>query len=88
MEREVKKGENMNYRKYTIRTCRTLHYCNICHESIRCGELYYDGGENRRVHRKCNDGECVYCGKPTGSKSILSCNLCGKKEDRELGKID
>lgn len=42
-----------DWRKYPIRTCRTLHYCELCGGDIRLGETYYDGGYARRIHTKC-----------------------------------
>ena len=42
-----------DYTKYKLRTCRTLHYCNICGEHIRDGQKYYDGGYDKRAHEKC-----------------------------------
>jgi hypothetical protein len=47
----------MNYHKYPIRICRTMHDCEICHQEIRLGEEYYDGGYKRRAHKSCIDGE-------------------------------
>ncbi len=43
----------MNYKKHKLRTCRTLQYCFICKEDIKCGEQYYDGGYNKRAHKQC-----------------------------------
>ena len=41
--------------QYPIRTCMTMHHCQICQKTIRMGEFYYDGGLSRRVHTVCAD---------------------------------
>lgn len=46
---------NIFYPNYPVRICRTIQYCNICRRDITCGEEYYDGGYNRRAHKKCVD---------------------------------
>lgn len=45
----------MNYTKYKIRTCRTLHFCEICKGRIEYGQKYYDGGYGKRAHDLCAD---------------------------------
>lgn len=39
--------------KYPKRTCRTMHDCCICKNTISYGEQYYDGGYSRRAHVIC-----------------------------------
>ena len=39
--------------KYPLRTCRSLHHCEICCGDIRMGERYRDGGYGRRAHESC-----------------------------------
>lgn len=43
----------IDYRKYPLRVCRTLHECGPCGEKITYGQAYYDGGYGRRAHRAC-----------------------------------
>jgi hypothetical protein len=43
----------MNYEKYPIRTCRTMHLCCICKNNIMNSQKYYDGGYHRRAHLNC-----------------------------------
>jgi len=45
----------MNYHKYPIRNCKSLHHCQICRKKITVGEDYYDGGYDRRAHKTCID---------------------------------
>lgn len=42
-----------DYTKYRLRTCQTLHWCELCATYIKIGEQYYDGGYGRRAHRIC-----------------------------------
>uniref|UniRef100_A0A6H1Z947 Uncharacterized protein n=1 Tax=viral metagenome TaxID=1070528 RepID=A0A6H1Z947_9ZZZZ len=51
-DREVMK-KKVNYVKYPIRTCQTLHHCEVCGEPIMAGERYHDGGPGRRAHTDC-----------------------------------
>ena len=41
--------------KYPLRTCRWMNMCRLCKETIAAGEQYYDGGYNRRFHKRCVD---------------------------------
>jgi len=43
----------INWEKYTVRTCMSLHECKLCSEKITLGEIYYDGGYGRRAHVAC-----------------------------------
>lgn len=43
------------YNQYPLRTCMTMHECQICGQRIDIGEEYYDGGLSRRVHKVCFD---------------------------------
>lgn len=43
----------LNVGKYPLRTCRTMHECAACGQTISLGQRYYDGGYNRRVHEGC-----------------------------------
>lgn len=45
----------VNWYKYPIRTCRWMNTCKICGKGISNGELYRDGGYNRRAHEICCD---------------------------------
>ena len=47
----------IDWLKYKIRTCLTMHECKICGRTISCGESYYDGGYGRRAHTRCVMGE-------------------------------
>lgn len=60
------------YHKYKLRTCRTMHHCQICGVPIYCGEQYYDGGYSLRAHKKCADALISH----DWGKSI--CNGCDK----------
>jgi hypothetical protein len=59
----------MNYKKYPIRKCRSLHYCNICKRNITDGQLYYDGGYNKRCHVSCIEPDDQYDEYPGGYDS-------------------
>lgn len=39
--------------KYPVRTCRTVHECELCEEDIVVGQTYHDGGHGRRAHTTC-----------------------------------
>jgi hypothetical protein len=36
-----------------VRTCKSLHHCNLCQQSITLGQTYRDGGVDRRAHDSC-----------------------------------
>lgn len=38
-----------------IRTCRSLHHCEICKRDITVGQRYFDGGYSKRAHESCVD---------------------------------
>lgn len=44
---------NLSWDKYPLRTCRSLHACEICGKDITLGERYRDGGYRRRAHETC-----------------------------------
>jgi len=43
----------IRWQLYQVRTCRSLHYCEICKRDITDGQKYYDGGYGRRAHMEC-----------------------------------
>ena len=43
--------------RYPVRTCRSLHHCEICCLDIVLGEPYRDGGYSRRAHVTCTPDE-------------------------------
>ena len=43
----------MPWSTYPLRTCRSLHSCEICSLPIVMGEQYRDGGYGRRAHEAC-----------------------------------
>ena len=47
----------MDYTKYKIRTCKSLHHCEICNGDITLDQKYYDGGYGRRAHDLCADAD-------------------------------
>ena len=42
-----------DWTRYPLRTCNSLHFCEICRKDITLGERYFDGGYGRRAHEKC-----------------------------------
>ena len=42
-----------------IRTCTTLHHCELCNQVIMAGERYHDGGYGRRIHAQCMVKYCM-----------------------------
>src|SRR6266853_6571068 len=47
------KNKPIDYGKYPVRTCRSLHHCEICGRDITHGNSYHDGGPGKRVHVLC-----------------------------------
>lgn len=43
----------IDWQRYPLRTCMTLHACSLCNESILLSQRYYDGGYGRRAHELC-----------------------------------
>lgn len=39
--------------RYPVRTCRSLHHCEVCDKDITYGQRYRDGGFSRRAHDAC-----------------------------------
>ena len=38
---------------YRVRTCYSLHHCEVCDGEITHLQKYYDGGCDRRAHVDC-----------------------------------
>lgn len=63
-----------DWSEYPMRTCRTLHECGICGDSIRCGENYFDGGYGRRAHERCVEEK-----RKQSEPVFRHCNVCGRE---------
>lgn len=57
MSRERKPLSQLVIGRYPLRTCQSLHHCEICDGDITLGQRYYDGGYGRRVHEACARSE-------------------------------
>ena len=64
----------IDWSKYPVRTCRTIHQCAICGTDITCGDTYRDGGFGIRAHTHCAD-ELTESRKPV----FRNCNVCGRQ---------
>ena len=53
----MSKGKPIPFTRYPIRTCKSVHGCEICKGDITYGQKYYDGGYGRRAHDLCADAE-------------------------------
>lgn len=49
----ARKKRRKAWTEYPLRRCYSMHSCALCGETIRLGEMYYDGGYGRRVHEVC-----------------------------------
>lgn len=49
----TRESRPIDWSKYPIRTCQSLHCCDVCGESITLGQQYRDGGYGRRAHVAC-----------------------------------
>jgi hypothetical protein len=47
------KQKPIDWEKYPIRMCYTMHECRLCGGSIVNGSTYRDGGYGRRAHVRC-----------------------------------
>lgn len=45
--------EHKPWSEYPLRTCQSLHHCNLCSKDITYGQEYRDGGYGRRAHAFC-----------------------------------
>jgi hypothetical protein len=45
----------LQWDRYPVRTCRSLHHCEVCFRDIDLGQKYRDGGYSRRAHVACLD---------------------------------
>ena len=43
----------LSWGKYRIRTCRSMHECQLCGNTINMRQRYHDGGGARRAHVAC-----------------------------------
>jgi len=50
---ELMRAEPIDYGKYPVRTCRSLHHCEICGKDITHGNSYHDGRPGKRAHVLC-----------------------------------
>lgn len=49
----------LQWDRYQIRVCRSLHHCEVCRKDITLGQQYRDGGYSRRAHVTCLDAPTV-----------------------------
>lgn len=43
----------VDFSRYPIRQCQSLHFCQKCGKDILLGQLYFDGMYGRRAHVEC-----------------------------------
>lgn len=43
----------IDWTKYPMRRCLSLHTCRVCAKDITLWQEYYDGGYSRRAHVPC-----------------------------------
>lgn len=48
-----RKKKPVNWKKYPVRRCYSIQYCDLCGGVIVIGDEYYDGGNGRRAHVDC-----------------------------------
>jgi hypothetical protein len=51
--RNPKLKELIDWTKFPIRRCYSLHECDICHQDIVYRARYYDGGARGHAHKDC-----------------------------------
>ena len=66
----------IDFSKYPVRTCQSLHCCDVCGESITLGQEYRDGGYGRRAHVACVGETGVIDPGCTGLPHL--CPKCGE----------
>lgn len=49
----IEAARKIAWTHYPVRTCKSLHHCELCNDQIVLSEFYHDGGYGRRVHVKC-----------------------------------
>jgi hypothetical protein len=56
--RKIPKAKRkIDFTKYKLRTCTSMHECSVCHKKIGLGDEYYDGGYGRRAHKDCAEAK-------------------------------
>jgi hypothetical protein len=69
------KPKPVDYLKYPVRICRTVHHCEACDKDIVFGEKYHDGGFGKRAHFLCSQAdeaiECIECNGLTTNESVV-----------------
>lgn len=43
----------IDWLRYPVRRCLSMHLCRVCRHDIILGQEYYDGGHDRRAHILC-----------------------------------
>lgn len=72
--------KEVDYSKYKLRTCKTLHFCVICEGRIDYGQRYYDGGYGKRAHDLCADADEL---EKQAVKEMVQANVEYYKDDHE-----
>lgn len=72
--------------KYPVRTCYTMHECEICEEDIVDGQTYHDGGHGRRAHTTCVVPLPVQNTIKSANATPIFASRHGR--NREFGKMD
>ncbi len=53
----MKIKQRIRFVDYLMRTCKSLHFCELCHQDITFDQKYYDGGYGRRAHDLCAEAD-------------------------------
>ena len=57
-------------RKAVLRTCKTMHHCELCDNIISIGQRYYDRGYGHRIHKTCLDEKLSNIARAKIAKTI------------------
>ena len=66
--------KSIDWFKFPLRNCKSLHECGICGLKITFGEDYYDGGYGKRAHSRCAEDE-----RDRQKPVFIRCNVCGRE---------
>ena len=47
----------LDYTRYKLRVCYSMHKCALCSTTIMLSQEYHDGGHGRRAHKGCAEAQ-------------------------------
>jgi hypothetical protein len=78
MQSMANNAMDIDYSKYRLRKCNSLHVCVLCSKDITLGQMYHDGGYGKRAHFACVHADSAPKGQnPARSRGYMGGDVAG-----------